>query len=137
MLFGLSFSGNTSFEFSWSRRDHKDGNISLSSSGNHVLDEVSMSWGIDDGDIVLLSLELVEGNVDGDTSGSLGLEFIKDPSISERSLSHSFSLFLIFLKSSLIETSAFDNEMSSRSGLSGVDVTNNNNVNLSFLIRHL
>jgi hypothetical protein len=27
--------------------------------------------------------------------------------------------------------------MSSRSGLSGVDVTNNNNVNLSFLIRHL
>jgi hypothetical protein len=96
-----------------------------------------VSWGIDDSNIVLLGLKLVEGDVDGDTSGSLGLEFIKDPSISKRSLTHGFSFLLIFLKGSLIETSALDDEVTSRGGLSGVDVTNNNDVNLSFLIRHL
>lgn len=137
MLFGLTLRRDTSFEFSWSRRDHEDGNISLSSTSNHVLDEVSVSWGIDDGDMVLLGLELVEGNVDGNTSGSLGLEFIENPSISEGSLTHGFSFLLILFKGSLIETSALDDEVTSRGGLSGVDVTNNNDVNLSFLIRHL
>jgi hypothetical protein len=137
VLFGLTFRGDTSLEFSWSRRDHKDGNISLSSTSDHILDEVSVSWGINDGDVVLLGLKLVEGDVDGNTSGSLSFEFIENPSIGEGSLTHGFSFLLIFLKSSLVETSALDDEVTSRGGLSGVDVTNNDEVNLLFLIRHL
>ena len=39
----------------------------LRSSGDHVLDEVTMSGGIDDGDIVLGGLELPESNIDSDT----------------------------------------------------------------------
>lgn len=40
-----------------------------------------------DGDIVLGSLELPEGNVDGDTTLTLGLELVKNPRIFERTLS--------------------------------------------------
>ena len=39
----------------------------LGSSGDHVLDEVTMSGSIDDGDIVLGGLELPESDIDGDT----------------------------------------------------------------------
>lgn len=59
MLFGLSFGGNTGLEFSLSGGDHEDGNISLGSSGNHVFDEVSVAWSIDDGAVVLRGVELV------------------------------------------------------------------------------
>lgn len=40
-----------------------------------------------DGDIVLGSLELPEGNVDGDTTLTLGLELVKNPRVLERALS--------------------------------------------------
>ena len=39
----------------------------LGGSSDHVLDEVTMSGGIDDGDIVLGGLELPESDIDGDT----------------------------------------------------------------------
>ena len=39
----------------------------LGSSGDHVLDEVTMSGSINDGDIVLGGLELPESDVNGDT----------------------------------------------------------------------
>ena len=39
----------------------------LRGSGDHVLDEVTMSGSIDDGDIVLGSFKLPQSNVDGDT----------------------------------------------------------------------
>jgi len=56
----------------------------LRSSGNHVLDEISMSWGIDDGEVVFGGFEFPEGDIDGDTSFSLGLEFVEHPGIFER-----------------------------------------------------
>lgn len=77
-----------------------------------------MAWGVNDCAAVLLGLEFVESDVDGDTSVSLGLEFVQNPSVGKRSFSLGFGLFLIFLKSSLVESSALDNEMSGGSGLS-------------------
>ena len=47
-----------------------------------------MSWGIDDGDVVLGSLELPESDIDGDTTFTLGLQLVEDPSVLERSLTH-------------------------------------------------
>lgn len=35
------------------------------------------------GDIVLRSLELPQGNVDGDTTLTLGLQFVQNPSVLE------------------------------------------------------
>jgi hypothetical protein len=39
-----------------------------------------------DGDIVLGSLELPERNVDGDTTLTLGLQFVEDPCVLEGTL---------------------------------------------------
>lgn len=39
-----------------------------------------------DGDIVLGSLELPQGNVDGDTTLTLGLQLVKDPGVLEGTL---------------------------------------------------
>ena len=58
----------------------------LGSSSDHVLHEVPMSRGINDGDIVLGGLELPESNVDGDSSLTLSLQFVENPGILEGSL---------------------------------------------------
>lgn len=137
MLFGLSFTGDTSLEFSWGRRNHEDTDISLGSSGDHILDEVSMSWGVDDGDRIGIGLKLSKSDVDSDTSFSLSLEFIQDPSITERTFSTDFSFLLEFLNGSLIDTSALVDQMSGGGGFSRVNVSNDDNINLSFLTRHL
>lgn len=42
-----------------------------------------MTRGVNDGNIVLGSLELPKSNIDGDTSLSLSLEFVKDPCVLE------------------------------------------------------
>lgn len=47
----------------------------------------------DDGDIVLRSLKLPQGNVDGDTTLTLGLELVKNPRVLERTLAE-FGSFL-------------------------------------------
>lgn len=42
-----------------------------------------MTRGVDDCDVVLGGLELPKSNVDGDTSLSLGLKFVKNPCVLE------------------------------------------------------
>ena len=59
----------------------------LGGSSNHVLDEIAMSRGIDDGDAVLGGLEAPEGDVDGDPRVSLLLELVHDPGVLEGALS--------------------------------------------------
>ena len=46
-----------------------------------------MAGGVDDGDIVLGRLKLPEGDVDGDTTLALGLQFVQHPGVLEGSLS--------------------------------------------------
>ena len=45
-----------------------------------------MAGGVDDGDVVLGSLELPEGNVDGDATLALGLQLVHHPGILEGAL---------------------------------------------------
>jgi hypothetical protein len=70
--------------------------IGLRSSRDHVLDEITMARGVNDGDIVLGSLKLPEGDVDGDTTFTLGFQLVENPGIFERALSE-FSSFLLEL----------------------------------------
>ena len=79
MLSGLTILGDTSLEFTDTRGDDQDGTIGLGSSSDHVLDEVSVTGGVDDGDVVSGSLELPESNVDGNTTLTLSLKFVKNP----------------------------------------------------------
>jgi hypothetical protein len=68
----------------------------LRGSGDHVLDEIPMARGVNDGDIVLGSLKLPEGDIDGDTTFTLGFQLVENPGIFERALSE-FSSFLLEL----------------------------------------
>ena len=52
----------------------------------------------DDGDVVLGSLELPEGDIDGDTTLTLGLELVKNPGILEGTLAE-LSGFLLLIVS--------------------------------------
>ena len=49
----LSILGDTGFEFTNTSGDDKDGAISLGGTSNHVLDEITVTWGVNDGDVVL------------------------------------------------------------------------------------
>lgn len=48
----------------------------------------------DDGDLVLGGLELPEGDIDGDTTLTLGLQFVKNPSVLEGLLAKLFGFLL-------------------------------------------
>ncbi len=47
-----------------------------------------MSRGINDGDIVLAGLKFPERNVNGDTTLTLGLQFVQHPGVLEGALAH-------------------------------------------------
>ena len=113
------------------------GNIGLRSSGDHVLDEITMSGGINHGEEMALGLELPQSDIDGDTSLSFGLKFVKNPSVLERSLTHFFGFLLELLDGSLINTTALVDQVTSGGGLSGVDMTNDDQVNVLLFFTHL
>ena len=50
---GLPVLGDSSFEFSNTGSDNQNGAIGLRGSSNHVLDEISVAWGVDDGNVEL------------------------------------------------------------------------------------
>jgi hypothetical protein len=103
--------------------EHTDTAIGLRGSSDHVLDEITMPGGIDDGDIELGGLELPESNVDGDTTFTLSLQLVEDPGVLERALAKFSSFLLELLDGSLVDTTAFVDEMAGRGGLARVDVS--------------
>ena len=86
VLPGLPVLGDTSLELSSSGGDDEHTAVSLAGAGDHVLDEVAMAGGVDDGDVVLGGLELPEGDIDGDTTLALGLQLVQHPGVLERAL---------------------------------------------------
>merc|ERR1719342_503246 len=110
--------------------------ISLGSTSDHVLDEVTMSGSINDGHIVLGSLKLPESDINGDTSLTLSLELVKNPSILEGSLSRLGRLLLELLDGSLVDSSALVDQVTGGGGLARVDVTDDDNVNVSLFLTH-
>ncbi len=87
VLTGLTILGDTSLELTSTSGNDENGAIGLGGTSDHVLDEISVTWGIDDGDVVLWGLELPESDIDGDTTLTLSLEFVKNPCVLERTLS--------------------------------------------------
>jgi hypothetical protein len=106
VLTGLSILGDTSLESTLRRVDNKEGNIGLGSSGNHVLDEITVSRGINDSERVLGGLELPQSDINGDTTLTLGLQVIQNPSILERTLSEFGGFLLELFDGTLVDTSA-------------------------------
>jgi len=55
----------------------------LRGSSDHVLDEVAMSWGVNDGNVILGGLKLPQRNVDCDSTLTLGFQLVQHPGVFE------------------------------------------------------
>lgn len=117
VLAGLAVLGDTGLKLTSTGGNDEDGAISLGGTSDHVcgdttlavrsvankmdfpltLDEITVTWGINDGDKVLWSLELPESDIDCDTTLTLGLELVEYPGILEGTLSEFSSLLLELL----------------------------------------
>jgi len=137
VLAGLTVGVNTSLELTLTRGDDEDGNISLRGTSDHVLDEITVTGGVNDGELVLVGGELPESNINGDTTLTLSLELVKDPSVLEGTLSELGGFLLELLDGSLINTTTLINQISSGNKLTNIDITNDNNVNVLLFLGHL
>jgi hypothetical protein len=86
VLTGLAILGDTSLELTSTGSNDENSAIGLGSTSDHVLDEITVTGSVNDGDIVARSLELPESDIDGDTTLTLGLELVKNPSVLEGTL---------------------------------------------------
>ena len=136
VLTGLTVLVNTGLELTLTGGDDEDSDISLRGTSDHVLDEITVTGGIDDGELILVSGELPESNIDGDTTLTLGLQLVKDPSVLEGTLTELGGLLLELLDDSLVDTTALVDEVSSGGGLTGIDVADHNNVDVLLLLGH-
>lgn len=81
---GRSGTAPTCLEATGGGVDNQDGAVGLGGSGNHVLNEIAVSGGVDDRAVVLGRLELPQGDIDGDTALALGLELVQHLQIHAR-----------------------------------------------------
>merc|ERR1712117_797029 len=121
VLTGLAILGDASLELASSRGNDQDTTIGLGGSCDHVLDEIPVSRSIDDGDKELLSVELPQSNVDGDTTLTLGLQLVQHPGVLEGTLAHLLSFLLELLDGTLVDTSALVDQVTGGGGLARVD----------------
>jgi len=126
VLAGLSLLSDTGLELTSSGGDDEDGNIGLGGSSNHVLDEITMAWGVNNGKAEFLRLEFPESNVDGDTTFTLGLQFVEYPCVLKGAFAHFSCFFLEFLDGTFVNATTLVDKMASGCALSRVDVTDNN-----------
>jgi len=136
VLTSLTILGDTSLELTGTGGDDENGAISLGGTSDHVLDEITVTGGINDGDIVFGSLELPESNVNGDTTFTLSLQFVEDPCVLEGTLAEFGGFLLEFLDSTLVDTTALVDQMSGGGRLAGVDVADDDDVNVKLLFTH-
>jgi len=133
---GLTILGDTSFEFTNTSGDDEDSAISLGGTSDHVLDEITVTWGVNDGDVVLVGLEFPESNIDGDTTFTFGLEFVQNPGVFEGTFTHFLGLLLELFDSSLIDTTALVDQVTGGGRFTGIDVTDNDDVDVSLFFSH-
>jgi len=137
VLTGLAILGDSSLEFTVAGGDDENGAVGLRGAGDHVFDEISVARGIDDGDVVVFGLELPQCDVNGDTTLSLSLELVQDPSVFEGALAHLLGLLLELFNDTLVDSTAFVDKMASGRGLARVDVSDDDDVDVELLFSHI
>ena len=103
-------------------RNNEDSAVHLSSTGDHVLNVVSMSWAVNVSVVSVCSLVLNVRSVDGDTTFSLFWSFI--------------DVSVVFEFSLTFEGQSFG-DSSSQSSFTVVNVTDGTNVNMWLVLSNL
>merc|ERR1719197_2106557 len=117
------------------RRHHDDRNVGLSRTGDHVLDEVTVTRGIDDGVVPLLREELLRRARDGHTTLALLLLAIHEEREGERTLAKALGLLLQLLELTLRQTAKLEKKATGRRRLATVDVAADDDREM-LLLRH-
>jgi len=136
MLTGLTILGDTGFELTDTSSNDQNSTIGLGCTSDHVLDEITVTGGINNGDVVLVGLELPQGNINGDTTFTLGLEFVQNPGVLEGTFTHFLGFLLEFFDGTLVNTTALVDQVTGSGRLAGVDVTDNDDVDVSLFFTH-
>ena len=100
------------------------------------LDEISVTWGINDGNVVLGCLEFPQGNIDGDTTFTFSLKFVQNPGVLEGTLSEFGSFLLELFDGTLVNTTTFVDHVTCGGRFTGIDVSDNDDVNVSLFLTH-
>ena len=103
--------------------DDQHGGVGLGGTGDHVLHEVTVTRGVDDGEVVLVGVEALVGDVDGDTSLPLFPQRVHDPCELEGALTLLFGHLLVLVDQVLLDVSGVGKHPAYRGGLAVVDVT--------------
>ncbi len=137
MFTRLSVLRNTSLESSSGGVDDENGAVGLGSTSDHVLDEIAMSRGINDGAVVLGCFELPQGDIDRDAALPFRLELVQHPGVLEGSLVHLRRFLLEALDHPLVDSSQLVDEMTCSCGLARVDMSDDHDVDVRLLLSHL
>ncbi|WRX33480.1 hypothetical protein QQP08_025967 [Theobroma cacao] len=95
-----------------------------------------MSRSIDHCAVVLGGLELPQGDIDGNTTLTLGLELVKHPSILERPLVHLSSFLLEPLDHTLVDTTELVDQVTGGGRLTRIDVADDHDANVNLFLTH-
>jgi len=107
--------------------NHEKSNIGLGGTSDHVLDEVSVAGGIDDGVVETLGEELLGGASDGNTALTLLLLVVHKEGKAERALAESIGFSAQLLHLTLGDSSKLVDETTGGGRLAGIDVPADNN----------
>jgi len=116
--------GSGKVTISW---NHDEGAVSLGGTGDHVLDEVAVTWSINDGVVPLLGVELLGSAGNGDTTLTLLLLTIHVERESEGALAKTLGLLLQLLELTLREATKLKDEAASGGTFSTIDVAADDN----------
>merc|ERR1719385_396938 len=118
------------------RWHNRQSHISLCCSGNHVLNEISMTRCINDGVMIGISKELSSAALNGHTTSSLIFSFVHEKGEEKGFFSQFLSLLLQLSQISIAHTAQFEQQTSGGSGFTGIDMTHNNKTQMRFALRH-
>lgn len=129
VLFGL-------LHWAFSSGNDDDCCISLGCTSDHVLNEVTVTWTVYDGKIVLRSFELLVCNIDSDTALTFLLEGVHYPCKLKRALTLGFCFFLVGIKNVLCNDTGLEKDTTDSRGLTVVNVTDNGKVHVWLVCCH-
>mmetsp|Transcript_17299 Transcript_17299/g.56315 ORF Transcript_17299/g.56315 Transcript_17299/m.56315 type:complete len:515 (-) Transcript_17299:50-1594(-) len=137
VLARLAVLGDAGLEAAHGRVDHEDRDVRLGRARDHVLDEVAVAGRVDDREVELGRLELPEGDVDRDAALALGLEVVEHPRVLEGRLAELGRFLLELLDGTLVDAAALVDQVAGGRRLAGIDVADDDEVDVSLLLNHL
>ena len=117
-------------------RDHEEGDIGLRGAGNHVLDEIAVTRGVDDGVVPAIGEELLGRAGDGHTTLTLFLLAIHVEGERERRLTEGIGFSLELFEFTLRDTAELEQKATSGRRLTGIDVAADNDGKVFLTLRH-